>query len=416
MDSMAPLELLPPEIRRYLLAMLEFEGLKNLIHASPIYHRQYLLDRNWFLSKCLDKALCGATIEAGLVYRSGSVSFADARTRDVVYEVLKSYQERRKLPKNSILDGKLTLDDLACIAAFHYSVVVPMVSRYTIWALENLSKQPESLLTYPLDSLSDSEEIRITRALYRFQMWCNLFGIGPHGKVWSPRSAFSSIDILKALAGCFEPWEVEEIVCIFRFSEAHFQQTFDQISWDVNQENPKFDGQRPPTPDGAFDLISFGDSFLIGTISQGLELLYKVAFRVQDHSELVSIMQSKLTLHSWFLGEGVLGSGAQIARRGEAPSDQDLKEQQRVPLPFRGDQFQEPYGEYPPFAWTFMWKETYSNITGHWLTETMGENGPQHWGYVFWDERRLRSSDAIDVLIGQIAADWGEEDLRDHVY
>ena len=127
-------------------------------------------------------------------------------------------------------------------------------------------------------------------------------------------------------------------------------------------------------------------------------------------------MQSKLTLHSWFLGEGVLGSGAQIARRGEAPSDQDLKEQQRAPLPFRGDQFQDLYGEYPPFAWTFMWKETYSNITGHWLTETMGENGLQHWGYVFWDERRLRSSDAIDVLVGQIAADWGEEDLRDHVF
>ena len=127
-------------------------------------------------------------------------------------------------------------------------------------------------------------------------------------------------------------------------------------------------------------------------------------------------MQSKLTLHSWFLGEGVLGSGAQIARRGEAPSDQDLKEQQRVPLPFRGDQFQEPYGEYPPFAWTVMWKETYSNITGHWLTEFMGGNGPQHWGYVIWDERRLWSLGAIEVLTRQIAADWGKEDPRDYVY
>ncbi|KAJ5962198.1 hypothetical protein N7501_007139 [Penicillium viridicatum] len=416
MESIAPLENLPPEVRRYLLTTLEFEELKTLTHASPTYHEQYLIDRHWILSQCLDKALCGVTLEASLVCQSSSVSFADARTQDAVFEALKSYQVRRKLPKHSILDENPTMDELASVAVFHYSVVVPLVRQYTIWALGNLAKETESTITDPWDALSEIEEIRVTRALYRFQMWCNLFGLGPHKREWPLISAFDFIDILKALGSCFEPWEVEEIVCIFLFSKANFQQTLDQISWEVNQENPKFDGQRPPTPDGAFDLKSKGDSFLMGTISQGLELLYTIAIRVKDHSQLVSIMQSKLTLHSCFLGDDILGSAAQMERRDEAPSDQDLKEQERAPLPFRGDKSPDPFGEYPPLAWTLIWKETYSNITGEWLTEFMGENGLQHWGYVIWDQRRLRSSGAVEVLKRQIAADWGEEDPRDRVY
>lgn len=43
------LESLPAEIRRYILFTLEYEELKALIHASPIYHQQYLLDRQHIL-------------------------------------------------------------------------------------------------------------------------------------------------------------------------------------------------------------------------------------------------------------------------------------------------------------------------------------------------------------------------------
>lgn len=52
----------------------------------------------------------------------------------------------------------------------------------------------------------------------------------------------------------FEPWEVEEIACIYEFAKQTYANIFNKISWDVNENNPKFDGQRPPTPDGAFDL------------------------------------------------------------------------------------------------------------------------------------------------------------------
>lgn len=52
----------------------------------------------------------------------------------------------------------------------------------------------------------------------------------------------------------FEPWEVEEISCIYTFAKERYNQIFNDIRWNVHEENPKFEGQRPPTPEGAFDL------------------------------------------------------------------------------------------------------------------------------------------------------------------
>ena len=66
---------------------------------------------------------------------------------------------------------------------------MPLANRYSVWALENLAKEivvneANSFTVGVSDSLSQSEETRIIRALYHLRLWCNLFGIGPH-KGWS---------------------------------------------------------------------------------------------------------------------------------------------------------------------------------------------------------------------------------------
>lgn len=54
------------------------------------------------------------------------------------------------------------------------------------------------------------------------------------------------------------------MVCIYVFAKGQFNQIFNDIHWDVHQENPRFEGQdRPPTPDGAFDFDSAGEFLLI---------------------------------------------------------------------------------------------------------------------------------------------------------
>ncbi|OQE00191.1 hypothetical protein PENVUL_c056G08858 [Penicillium vulpinum] len=368
-----PLEALPPEVRRHLLTMMEFNGLRALVHASPLYHEQYLLDRQWLLGQCVDKLLGSVNIEASLVCQSSTASFAQTRTRESITPLLESYKNRQDLPSFSLIEESLPLDDIIWILLFHTSIVVPLANRYSAWALENLAKKTvaneasSSLVGVP-DSLSQSEETRIIRALYRLQLWCNLFGIGLHQEIDKPfYSGYSSIDLLTIHASHFEPWEIEEMHCVYLFSETIYRQIFDQIRWDVDERNPKFDAiRKDDDPEGSFDLDSNEDGLLNRMVTQGLELLHIITSR------------AKLCLHTGLLtGDDLKGMGAEEERRRCAPSDQDLKEKRRDPLPFQGDRVD---GVYPPFAWTFIWGGTYNNITGDSLWDFMGGNGLRSWG------------------------------------
>lgn len=61
----------------------------------------------------------------------------------------------------------------------------------------------------------------------------------------------------------YEPWEVEEMLCVDVFAKAKFNQVFNDIHWDVHEENLRFEGQhRPPTPDGAFDFDNSCQSYI----------------------------------------------------------------------------------------------------------------------------------------------------------
>jgi hypothetical protein len=248
----APLESLPPEVRRQLLSILELEELNALVHASAVFHQQYLLDRRFLLCKCLETTLRSVTVDACAVYRCGSPDFSDTRTSENVIQFLKSYEDRRSSTQYSILTERLTEDEALGIVTFHSSIIKPLAQCYTRWAMANLAdetKDPPSR-----ERLSRTEETRLLRALYRFQLCCNLFGRGRHGTFRQPKLGFHSVDILKILNCIFEPWEVEEIACIYTFAKEKYDQTFRDIRWDVHEENPRFEGQRPPTPEGAFDL------------------------------------------------------------------------------------------------------------------------------------------------------------------
>ena len=135
-----------------------------------------------------------------------------------------------------------------------------------------------------------------------------------------PRLGFQSVDILKIFICIFKPWEVEEIACIYTFAKEKYDQIFRDIRWDVHEGKPKFEGQRPPTPEGTFDLDNscqfcppfsrhdasavslcrlnatkhtsmrqtrVRESLLKGTISRGLELLPTILFKIRDHTHLV---------------------------------------------------------------------------------------------------------------------------------
>jgi hypothetical protein len=252
----APLEKLPPEVRRQILFTLDLDCLKTLTHASPVYHQQFLLDRKPLLRDCLENTLRSVAIDAHAVYLSSSASFSNSRTKDSVAQFLQYYQDRRRGPQHSFLT-ELSIDEAMSVVSFHTSIIQPLAQKYTLWALDNFAKMTGSAHIH--EPLSRTEETRLLRALYRFQLCANLFGTQPdqeyvNGHMLDYDSRLEPMDIRCLFAGLYEPWEVEEMVCICRFAKDKYNQIFDAICWDVDENNPKFDGQRPPTPDGAFNL------------------------------------------------------------------------------------------------------------------------------------------------------------------
>lgn len=138
----------------------------------------------------------------------------------------------------------------------------------------------------------------------------------------------------------------------------------------------------------------------------GLQLLSTILFdaRVHDNERLVSLMQRSIVSSYVPIsgGEGVVGESQQERRREQDPSLGDNMTEQRVSCPFVGDDLSGP-----PLAWTLIWRGTYSNLYGEYVPDEI-----RQWGYVFWDEGRLRKHGGEAVLARQWEARW-EEDPRE---
>jgi hypothetical protein len=246
----AALENLPAEIRRAILDALDYKRLRDLAHASPTFHQQYRLDRRSLLRGCLQRTLGAAAVDACAAYRSSPECFSDERTKESVAEFLKAYCDRRSSATYSISDEALTENEVVAMVAFHFTVIEPLFERFTIWALGHLANETGGSPHHK--PLSTTEEARVMRAMYRFQLCCNLFH-ERRDQFMQPLH-LGSIDVVKLFFCLFEPWEVEEVVCIHAFAKNEFDRIFRDIHSDVSQENPRFaDQPRPPTPNGAFD-------------------------------------------------------------------------------------------------------------------------------------------------------------------
>lgn len=97
---------------------------------------------------------------------------------------------------------------------------------------------------------------------------------------------------------------------------------------------------------------------------------------------------------------------SQSMRREKYPSDKDLKEIRRDPLPFQGDN-----EALPPLSWTLIWQETYSNLSGIFIPESI-----RLWGYTMWDATRIEHTGAKEVLARQWRERWKDTDPRTRIW
>ena len=268
----AALENLPAEIRLAILEAMDYKTLRALARASPIFHQQYRLNRRSLLRGSLQRTLGATAVDACAAYRSRLESFSDERTRESVAEFLKAEWDPRTSATSSILDKALTDNEVVAMAAFHFTVIEPLVERFTSWALGRLAIETGRSPHHK--PLSTTEEARVVRAMYRFQLCCNLF----HERRLRFQLHLDSIDVAELFFFLIEPWEAEQVTCVHAFAKDEFDRIFLDIHLDVSPENPRFaDQRRPPTPDGAFDF----DSGCQCTI---------ISFPFQPHSSYILIL------------------------------------------------------------------------------------------------------------------------------
>ncbi len=261
------LEKLPAELRRKILFDLDFAGLRALVRASAVFHQQYLLDRRRLLYRRLEW-LGSVAPEACAVYWADMVGAtrADAFAKpEAERRFCESWKAREWSADYSLSAEKLSEDEAASMVSFHESIVRPLVGEFSRWLLANLSKElartPEAAQGQEEkeeeqerehDPISATEEMRILRALYRFQLCCLLFGHASRAKFWD--RGWASLGMVNVLSS-LDPWEIEEVACVHKFAESKYSRIFDDIQDDVAPANPRFANQRrPPTPDGAFEL------------------------------------------------------------------------------------------------------------------------------------------------------------------
>lgn len=246
------LESLPAELRLRILANIpNLESLGSLIHASPVYFAQYRLDRETLLSCFLEPDLDGEVlIDAIAAFNSQPSNIGPlTQPNSNVTDFLDLYGWWRYTHSPIAMLKSISLADLRWITWNHTSTVRPLASRLANMTLRRLiscvthverwergtSEENQSSIhaIVSLDDMSRTERTRIFRALYRFQIFCNLFG----GKQYQ---SFTTEEIPQIFFCQFDAWEVEEMNCFSECIDQLWANMCAAAKWDVDLFRPKF--------------------------------------------------------------------------------------------------------------------------------------------------------------------------------
>ncbi|KAF4443140.1 hypothetical protein F53441_11539 [Fusarium austroafricanum] len=381
-SCLSKLEKLPFEIRNeILLAVDTIEDLCALVHASPTFHQQYRLDRIFWLWHCLQAEMGHCVFDAYIASQCNTPEFRLKRTREKSLEFIEEYKLQRSKFTGTPPE-QLYEDDIISMATFHSSIVCTLAHEYIAWTRTNLEG-----LSVP-DQTSRIEQKRIIRGMYRFQIFCNLFGAVRDAKYERRAETLELQERLELFLSEYEPWEIEEILCINAFSEAQYDKVFEEVQWDLHPNNPAWYAERtdPFTPPNAYCLLD-DNSYRDGMVSLGLPVL-SATFKTQDHSKLVKLISSEVVSlwDGWLLE--TTEQYHQERRRDNLYSDRDKAQDSREKMGFNGDK-----DDSPSLTWVTMWKETYSNLYGDMIPAPL-----RKWGYIMWDRNRVVNSGALAII------------------
>lgn len=249
------LEKLPAELRiRILSSVPDLQTLRAAIHASPIYFAQYRLNRKSILAQALQSELGDELfLDVYAAFKSRSSKIGPRRVPNSnVTDFLTMYRGWRTQGGERPTPGMFSLDDLRWMTWFHTQTVQPLTAQFVTWALNSSSAGPTRAASIFSDTghgdISSTEKTRLLRAFYRYETFCHLFGGSQYQS-----SRLRGSDMSRLFFSELNPWEVEEICCVYKFVEERYEQIIVEVRWDFDPENPKFDDDLDLEPEGSVD-------------------------------------------------------------------------------------------------------------------------------------------------------------------
>ncbi|KAK4864857.1 hypothetical protein LT330_001480 [Penicillium expansum] len=376
------LENLPSEIRRHILSMVNVDSLKALVQASPVYFHQYRLDRKLLLCQSLESTLGSVTADAYAVHRSNSIGFSGKRTTEGVQAFITFYRTIRSQAWSSPLHKVVSTRGVTSMIKFHCSIIQPLMRCFVTQALSKLTKVKKG--SQIEETLSRTEETRLMRAFYRYQLCHNLYSL--ETREFYPSADWLSISnrIQSDFLCIFNPWEAEEISCISYFSERKHKQVRDNLYLHMDHmDREKFDFNSDVHDKNR-------DSVLKTPMPRGLEMLHFIYVKIESRHNMVTRMQSF-----------IIRSLSNLLNNPHYSFDGHLQRYQQCAQPegsliFQGDQC----FTLPPLAWTRVCGGGYK-----YLFQGFSPSAFRQWGWVMWDAARFERLGADHVMMQQ----WNEE-------
>ena len=218
------LENLPPELRTQILLQLpDVQSLRSLVHASPSYHATYRAAGRGRVMRRLALQQLDFRVRADALAASRSGRF---------YR-LELITDREKKRTSAFID------EYACVRGGSATTSIEWLSCRDMTEaqdLVHLNKACKKILAEYCRSvaaemhqeqqflLSSIEQLRLERAIYRFQTYCNFFG-----RNTSLRNDDRSEHPIKRYLPSFPPWEVMEIACVWHYLMERWVSIFREV-------------------------------------------------------------------------------------------------------------------------------------------------------------------------------------------
>ncbi|KAK0648647.1 hypothetical protein B0T16DRAFT_117916 [Cercophora newfieldiana] len=382
---LARVELLPAEIRRSILFCIDdLEDLRAMVLASRAYRAQYLLERKRYLCQTLKASLGTVLVDAYAVQDATSTPYTSPED---VRSFLKTYATMHITPRQTrpstrfVLEDHATESDVVSMAAFYRGCMRTLPETFVTLFHQTFKPQFEAC------TLSATERLRLLRGLYRFHLYCILFGNVPFAQenpkaLDSRRGAtcrdLSSEDKMEMFFLTFPPWEAEEIASIHCVIQLEYDSVLDKVKEDFHRDHSRFSYWNDMyTPPGAWPYPTCQDDYAEGMPSRGIQVFHQI-LTSNSHDKLVELVD-KYSVRAYNFFQDAVNDNGNLEIE-EVDDDQAV-------ISFTYDT-----EERAPLAWVRMAKGIYrADGFGNQVPDNLKE-----WGIVFWDSERLDRANLDD--------------------